>query len=227
LQHRHLQRLQQYSFSTGDTHLKMDKGRRIRGHPSHQETRLRIMSKVWLDVGLQVLCCQLLKGSVSRKVRTELRILKEWEDRSTPSPAVMSLFTHFGGANKQRTINLGNSSGTSSPDSVIARARAERQARERLRKEEVAARKIQRIWRGRKVAQRTRQELLGQLKNGNLQHEQAARALAVILWNGIGSPDDLQGLRMLSSWAEAACAESSGQSECVPPRGKELMDGMR
>lgn len=136
----------------------------------------------------------------------------------------MSLFTHFGGANKQRTINLGNSSGAGSPDTVIARARAERQARERLRKEEVATRKIQRIWRGRKVAQRTRQELLSELKSGNLQREQAARALAVILWNGIGGPEDLQGLRMLSSWAREVVAESSGEFGCV--RLRKSADGL-
>lgn len=132
----------------------------------------------------------------------------------------MSLFTHFGGANKQRTINLGNSSGAASPDSVIARARAERQTRERLRKEEVAARSIQRFWRGRRDAQRTRQGLLVELQNGNLQQEQAARALAVILWNGIGSQDDMQGLRALSTWAQAACGESLGEFTCTPNNEK-------
>jgi hypothetical protein len=56
---------------------------------------------------------------------------------------------------------------------------------------------------------------LVELQRGNLQREQAARALAVILWNGIGRRDDLQGLRALSSWAEAACVESSGEFTCA------------
>lgn len=116
----------------------------------------------------------------------------------------MSLFTNFQGAQKTRRINLGTAP-ASSPDSVIARARAERQARERLRKEEVAARRIQRVWRGRREARRVRSALLEGLRRG----ESGGRALGVVLWDGIGPVGDARVLQVFSAWAEASCRDGS------------------
>ncbi|KAJ9122361.1 hypothetical protein QFC22_001783 [Naganishia vaughanmartiniae] len=122
----------------------------------------------------------------------------------------MSLFKNFHGSSKDRHINLGSNTGASSPDSVIARARVERQTRERLRKEEVAARRIQKVWRGRKDAQCTKDQLLVDLQSGKYQREQAARALTVVLWKGIGDEKDLRNLRAFSAWASQSCSTSSG-----------------
>lgn len=123
----------------------------------------------------------------------------------------MSLFNNFHGSSKDRHINLGSNTGASSPDSVIARARAERQARERLRKEEVAARRIQKVWRGRRDAQCTKDRLLAGLQSGEYQREQAARALAVVLWKGIGDENDLRSLTALSIWVSQSCSVDVGE----------------
>ncbi|KAJ9100578.1 hypothetical protein QFC21_003622 [Naganishia friedmannii] len=138
----------------------------------------------------------------------------------------MSLFKNFHGSSKDRQINLGSNTGASSPDSVIARARAERQTRERLRKEEVAARRIQKVWRGRRHAQCTKDRLLAGLQSGEYPREQAARALTVVLWKGIGDEKDTRNLRAFSAWAGQSCSTSVGKSihpfGCAPDKGTEL-----
>lgn len=68
----------------------------------------------------------------------------------------------FGGPDRSARIDLSTSSATSSSD-LLTTVRAERLAREQHRQEELSARLIQRVWRGRREAARAREELLDRL----------------------------------------------------------------
>lgn len=100
------------------------------------------------------------------------------------------MFQNFTGNTKERTINLGTNSTTSSAASLIAKARAERQQRERLRVEATSAELIQRVWRGTREAGRVKRQLVGYVKEGKIHGIDAARALSVVYWKGFGIGND-------------------------------------
>lgn len=68
----------------------------------------------------------------------------------------------FGAPGSTSRINLSTSSASSSND-LLSNVRAERQAREQHRKEDASARLVQRVWRGRRDARRTRDTVLDRL----------------------------------------------------------------
>lgn len=133
----------------------------------------------------------------------------------------MSIFTQFSGAARTpRTINLGNASSTDAT-SVLAAARAERQARESQRLQTDAVIRIQRVWRGRRVAGRTRQQIVsglartesasGDVKLARLSGQNEARAMLVLFWSSAADPWGLGKPAILQQW----CANGlqSGQGE--------------
>jgi hypothetical protein len=125
------------------------------------------------------------------------------------------MFTPFTGRSKERTINLGNASSTSS-STVLARARAERQARERVRLEQQAALKIQKAWRGRRGAAEVADELLRQVERSADVESigQAAwrgRALLVACWNGVGRDVAGRRIQALARWAAQVTKAPEGE----------------
>jgi hypothetical protein len=78
----------------------------------------------------------------------------------------MPLFTQFSGKAKTRQINLSgrpSSNQASNSESLLAKARDERKARERARLEATSVLTIQRVWRGRRIALRAKEGLLAEL----------------------------------------------------------------
>ncbi|KAK8847462.1 hypothetical protein IAR55_005320 [Kwoniella newhampshirensis] len=85
---------------------------------------------------------------------------------------------------KYNDINLSTSASSSSA-ALLSSIRAERQAREQKRKEEYAALKIQKVWRGRKESERVKDGLLNHLESG-IGVEEGGRVLLVLLKDSNG-----------------------------------------
>nr|XP_018265401.1 ubiquitin-protein ligase E3 C [Kwoniella dejecticola CBS 10117]OBR87559.1 ubiquitin-protein ligase E3 C [Kwoniella dejecticola CBS 10117] len=90
-----------------------------------------------------------------------------------------------GSRHRNNDINLSTSQSTSS-SALLSNIRNERNQREQKRREEIAALRIQKTWRGRRVNKRFREDLIDQLKGSN-DIEVLGRGLVVLLRNGWGS----------------------------------------
>lgn len=127
------------------------------------------------------------------------------------------MFTHFTGNSKNRQINLGsrstsNAAGPSNSQDLLVKARAERQAREKARLQASSVALIQKIWRGRRVAQQIKGELLRTIEAGSESVEWTGRALMVILWNSNTSNLDERVEIALASWCRSVVGPESGKS---------------
>lgn len=85
-------------------------------------------------------------------------------------------------------VNLSTSTATSST-ALLSSVRAERQAREEKRRYDHAARKIQRVWRGRSQAAKIRLWVLEEMESGGLGDWRRQASGLVILSNGGGSEE--------------------------------------
>ncbi|KAK4685808.1 hypothetical protein P7C73_g4335, partial [Tremellales sp. Uapishka_1] len=109
------------------------------------------------------------------------------------------------GKDKPRRVDLSTSTASTST-SLLTSVRAQRLAREQKRREENAASRIQRAWRGRSEAGREKEELLVALETNAIAGAgDRARALAIVLWCGWrgGSNDDgRRKAKILEAWCQ-------------------------
>lgn len=153
----------------------------------------------------------------------------------------MPMFTQFSGISKPRQINLSGRPSSSQPsnsETLLAKAREERRARERNRLEITSASCIQRVWRGRRAAQEVRdslridvRRLIGQPELGSEEWMFLNRALMIILWNDralTASDDDGE---LLVRWCRAGTAaldrESYGHCQLPSDLGLKLIPHCR
>jgi ubiquitin-protein ligase E3 C len=114
----------------------------------------------------------------------------------------MSFFNPFD--DQSRDINLSTSAAASST-ALLSSIRAERQAREQQRKDDHAARTIQRIWRGRRDAAEARDTVLRGLENGSIGDWR--RQASALIFLGRVEGDETLGKRkreVLVKWSRAA-----------------------
>lgn len=134
---------------------------------------------------------------------------------------IMPLFTQFSGTSKPRQINLSGRPASSQPsnsETLLAKAREERRARERNRLEITSVLCIQRVWRGRRAAQEARDRLRtgiqGRLSQPDLNSEEWTylnRALMLVLWNERVKKDDGKDYELLLRWCSTATKTNSSQ----------------
>lgn len=123
-----------------------------------------------------------------------------------------------GGLNRSRNVNLSTSSQSSSA-SILSAARAERQAREEGQRKQEAILVLQKHWRGRKAVKANRDKFLDALDEEGLigrdaaRIHVAARALVVILWDGVSIDNDSLKRRVdaLERWCKSGSQASDGQ----------------
>ena len=123
-----------------------------------------------------------------------------------------------GGLNRSRNINLSTSTQSSSA-SILSTARAERQAREDSRRKQDAILVLQKHWRGRRAVKAHRDKFLSALDEEGLigrdaaRIHVAARALVVILWDGVSMDDESVKRRVdaLERWCKSGSQDSDSQ----------------
>ena len=116
-------------------------------------------------------------------------------------------------------IDLSTSSATTS-SALLSSVRAERQAREARRRQELSVLVLQRMWRGRVEGGKVRKGLLERLENGDIQGwEKRGRALVVVLrggWGGSGSGGSENEMerrcKVLREWCEMGKEGQDGTS---------------
>ncbi|WVQ98113.1 hypothetical protein IAU59_005235 [Kwoniella sp. CBS 9459] len=126
-------------------------------------------------------------------------------------------------------INLSTSQATSS-SALLNNVRAERAAREENRRKEVAALRIQRVWRGRKVSHEVNKDILAKLTSGDDDHyhggggggsvERIGRGLVMLLRRGWGGMNrDLRSdvEKLMVRWCELAIVKQNGIQGLVEP----------
>jgi len=133
----------------------------------------------------------------------------------------MPLFTQFSGISKPRQINLSGRPSSSQPsnsETLLAKAREERRARERNRLEITSGLCIQRIWRGRRAAQKVRDTLRAdlhrQLEQSSLSTEDwidVNRSLMLVLWSDRALKGDDEDAELLVRWCRAAVQLNSSE----------------
>jgi hypothetical protein len=106
----------------------------------------------------------------------------------------------FDGSGRRNKVNLSTNTASSS-SSLLSTVKKERLAREQRRRDERAALMIQKVWRGRKAALSTRQDILGSLGEGSV----ARRAGRLVGLYKIGVGADGSKVRAaLGEWVEIA-----------------------
>lgn len=116
----------------------------------------------------------------------------------------MSYFNSFeGGTN----VNLSTSTSTSST-ALLSSIRAERLAREQLRRQDQAAIVIQRIWRGRKHAAETKRRLLEELEGGLIDDWRRHTGALIVVSHGRQDVESWKRIRsVLAVWCKAGMRE--------------------
>ncbi|WWD00653.1 hypothetical protein V866_007588 [Kwoniella sp. B9012] len=120
---------------------------------------------------------------------------------------------------KYNDINLSTSQSTSST-ALLSNIRVERELRERKKKEQNCAITIQRIWRGRRIARRFRDDLISRLEDDD-DVERVGRGLVVLLRDGWGRDrGTLEGL--VGKWCEKALKkDNDGIHRSIFPLSKD------
>ncbi|WWC86828.1 uncharacterized protein L201_001707 [Kwoniella dendrophila CBS 6074] len=115
---------------------------------------------------------------------------------------------------KYNDINLSTSQATSST-ALLSNIRQERNLREQKRKEEISALRIQKVWRGRKVSQQFRDDLLDKLNDEN-DVEIIGKGLVVLLRTGWGGDrGNIESL--ISRWCELGLKKDDGVYRLIRP----------
>ncbi|WVF69744.1 hypothetical protein IAT40_004523 [Kwoniella sp. CBS 6097] len=120
-------------------------------------------------------------------------------------------------------IDLSTSQSTSS-SALLSNIRAERAAREDLRRKEIAALRIQRVWRGRKVSHDTNRELIQQFQDENVGMERIGRGLVVLLrrgWAGMTASYRTDVEKVLVRWCQLATVNHNSALGLVEPLQKD------
>lgn len=127
-----------------------------------------------------------------------------------------------GGPNRARNVNLSTSTPSSSA-SILNAVRAERQAREEDKRKQDAILVLQKHWRARRAVKQNRDKFLaaldeeGQLGRDAARIHVAARALVVILWDGV-SLDNADGRRRvdaLERWVKSGTGDGDGEQRLL------------
>ncbi|WVO16628.1 hypothetical protein L204_104307 [Cryptococcus depauperatus] len=136
----------------------------------------------------------------------------------------------LGTSSKINNVNLSTSTSTTS-SALLSSVRAERQAREAKRTQELAALKIQKVWRGRKVARSLERELMGRIEKilaqSGLNVEKVGRELVIILRGPTRYGDSLKRKqRIAARWCEAGLSSQDGRYAIITPLEKDPEWGM-
>jgi hypothetical protein len=146
------------------------------------------------DKNIQIVDAQTMTHSI-------VHLINLFNCTFTHHPAAMLDYDDFfDGSGRRNKVNLSTNTASSS-SSLLSTVTKERLAREQRRRDERAALMIQKVWRGRRAALSTRQDMIGTIGDGSV----ARRAGRLVGLYKIGVGADGGKVRAaLGEWVESA-----------------------